>query len=140
MPLSPRSTPWELQPRRAAHRVALLPQSPQAPEAVTVAGLVRYGRHPYQGLFRQWSREDETAVRDALEVTGVADLARRRIDQLSGAERRIAGGGSRRDAERGPGTSGRCGEAHLTTPGVPGVHFREGSRHAHSPFPPQRSA
>lgn len=78
---------WELKPRRAAHRVALLPQSPQAPEAVTVAGLVRYGRHPHQGLFRQWSREDEAAVREALEVTGVADLAGRRLDQLSGGQR-----------------------------------------------------
>ncbi|MEX2982571.1 ABC transporter ATP-binding protein [Streptomyces sp. C36] len=78
---------WELAPRRAAHRIALLPQSPQAPEAVTVAGLVRYGRHPHQGLFRQWSRDDERAVRAALEATGTAALASRRLDQLSGGQR-----------------------------------------------------
>src|SRR4051812_5641882 len=30
---------WETGRRRAAHHVALLPQSPRAPEAVTVAGL-----------------------------------------------------------------------------------------------------
>ncbi|MCA6090789.1 ABC transporter ATP-binding protein [Streptomyces sp. SCA3-4] len=78
---------WALTPRRAAHRIALLPQSPQAPEAVTVAGLVRYGRHPHQGLFRQWSREDERAVESALRATGTTELAGRRLDQLSGGQR-----------------------------------------------------
>lgn len=78
---------WELGRRRAAHRVALLPQSPRAPEAVTVAGLVRYGRHPQQGLLRQWSREDEHAVRDALEATGTTELAAERLDRLSGGQR-----------------------------------------------------
>lgn len=78
---------WRLRQRQAAHRVALLPQSPQPPEAVTVAGLVRYGRHPHQGLFRQWSREDETAVREALAATGTTRLAERRLDQLSGGQR-----------------------------------------------------
>ncbi|GAA3486665.1 MULTISPECIES: ABC transporter ATP-binding protein [Streptomyces] len=78
---------WALTQRKAAHRIALLAQSPQAPEAVTVAGLVRYGRHPHQGLFRQWSREDEAAVRAALEATGTLSLAERRLDQLSGGQR-----------------------------------------------------
>jgi iron complex transport system ATP-binding protein len=78
---------WSLRPRQAAHLIGLLPQSPQAPEAITVTGLVAYGRHPHQGLFRQWSRADEDAVRDALAATGVEDLADRRIDQLSGGQR-----------------------------------------------------
>ncbi|MEU5699068.1 ABC transporter ATP-binding protein [Streptomyces aurantiacus] len=78
---------WGLGRREAAHRIALLPQSPRAPEAVTVAGLVRYGRHPHQGLLRQWSREDERAVREALEATGTAELAGERLDRLSGGQR-----------------------------------------------------
>ncbi|MHC3458960.1 ABC transporter ATP-binding protein [Streptomyces flavovirens] len=78
---------WEMNRRRAAHRVALLPQSPRAPEAVTVAGLVRYGRHPRQGLLRQWSREDERAVRGALDATGTTGLAGERLDRLSGGQR-----------------------------------------------------
>ncbi|MFY1679295.1 MULTISPECIES: ABC transporter ATP-binding protein [unclassified Streptomyces] len=78
---------WRMRQRRAAHHIALLPQSPQAPEAVTVAGLVRYGRHPHQGLFRQWSREDERAVEHALEATGTTELADRRLDELSGGQR-----------------------------------------------------
>lgn len=78
---------WRLRPRAAAHRVALLPQSPQAPDAVTVAGLVRYGRHPHQGLLRQWSPADEAALADALRATGMLEFAGRMIDQLSGGQR-----------------------------------------------------
>ncbi|AZS70384.1 Fe(3+)-dicitrate ABC transporter ATP-binding protein [Streptomyces lydicus] len=78
---------WRLSRRQAARRIALLPQSPRAPEAVTVAGLVRYGRHPHQGLLRQWSREDEQAVREALEATGTTELAAERLDRLSGGQR-----------------------------------------------------
>ncbi|MFJ4439437.1 ABC transporter ATP-binding protein [Streptomyces sp. NPDC088923] len=78
---------WALDRRRAARHVALLPQSPRAPEAVTVAGLVRYGRHPHQGLLRQWSRADEEAVRAALAATGTLDLAGERLDRLSGGQR-----------------------------------------------------
>nr|ASV47075.1 iron-dicitrate transporter ATP-binding subunit [uncultured bacterium] len=78
---------WRLRPRQAARRLALLPQAPQAPEGITVAGLVRYGRHPHQGLFRQWSCDDARIVAAALAATGVADLAERRLDQLSGGQR-----------------------------------------------------
>jgi iron complex transport system ATP-binding protein len=78
---------WSLRPRQAARRVALLPQSPRAPEAITVRDLVRYGRHPHQGLFRQWSRGDEEAVAEALSATATAELADRRLDELSGGQR-----------------------------------------------------
>ncbi|HYN95906.1 MAG TPA: ABC transporter ATP-binding protein [Pilimelia sp.] len=78
---------WRLRPRAAARRLALLPQAPQAPEGITVAGLVRYGRHPHQGLFRQWSDADAAAAARALAATGVADLADRRLDRLSGGQR-----------------------------------------------------
>lgn len=78
---------WSLRPRAAATRLALLPQSPIAPEAITVAGLVAYGRHPHQGLFRQWSRADAEAAERALAATGVAELANRRLETLSGGQR-----------------------------------------------------
>lgn len=78
---------WKLRPKQAAHRVTLLPQSPQAPEGITVAGLVGYGRHPHQGLFRQWSADDAQAVTEAMAATGVSELATRRVDQLSGGQR-----------------------------------------------------
>lgn len=78
---------WRLTPKQAARRIAFLTQSAQAPEALTVIDLVHYGRHPHQGLFRQWSREDEQAVARALAATGTLGLAHRRLDQLSGGQR-----------------------------------------------------
>lgn len=81
---------WSLRPRAAARRIALLGQSPQAPEGITVAGLVRFGRHPHQGLFRQWSSADEAAVGEALAATGMTGLAERALDTLSGGQRQRA--------------------------------------------------
>ncbi|HAI12403.1 MAG TPA: Fe(3+)-dicitrate ABC transporter ATP-binding protein [Phycisphaerales bacterium] len=78
---------WKIKPRQAAHRLSLLPQSPMAPEGMTVANLVQFGRHPHQGLFQQWSDQDQQAVTEALELTHLADLAHRRLDQLSGGQR-----------------------------------------------------
>jgi len=78
---------WALRRRDTARCMALLPQAPVAPEGISVADLVRYGRHPHQGLFGQWSLQDECAVAKALKETGTADLAGRRLDELSGGQR-----------------------------------------------------
>jgi iron complex transport system ATP-binding protein len=76
------------QPTKAvARRLGLLPQSPIAPDGITVADLVARGRHPHQGLLRQWSREDEAVVAEAMASTGVDDLAARGVDELSGGQR-----------------------------------------------------
>ena len=74
-------------PKQVAKQVALLPQSPQAPEGIRVADLVARGRHPHQSLLRQWSPADERAVQEALERAGVASLASRRVEELSGGQR-----------------------------------------------------
>ncbi|MEU6703239.1 ABC transporter ATP-binding protein [Streptomyces wuyuanensis] len=73
--------------KRIARRIGLLPQSPAAPEAITVADLVSRGRQPHQAWWRQWSDEDERAVTEAMERTDVADLADRPVDELSGGQR-----------------------------------------------------
>ena len=39
--------------------LGLLPQSPVAPEGITVADLVGRGRYPHQGVFRRWTAEDD---------------------------------------------------------------------------------
>jgi len=70
-----------------ARRLGLLPQSPLAPEGITVADLVSRGRYPYQQLLRQWSRDDELIVNDAMAATGVSEFAQRGVDELSGGER-----------------------------------------------------
>jgi iron complex transport system ATP-binding protein len=68
----------------------MLPQSPQAPEGLTVAELVARGRHPHQAWYRQWSPEDEAAVASALEMTGMEALADQTVDELSGGQRQRA--------------------------------------------------
>jgi iron complex transport system ATP-binding protein len=68
----------------------MLPQSPVAPEGITVADLVTRGRHPHQAWFRQWSRDDEAVVAAAMSETGVLDLADRPVDALSGGQRQRA--------------------------------------------------
>jgi ABC-type cobalamin/Fe3+-siderophores transport system ATPase subunit len=73
--------------KEVARRLGLLPQSPIAPDAITVADLVARGRYPHQRLLRQWSRDDEHAVLQALRATGVEDLSARAVDELSGGQR-----------------------------------------------------
>jgi iron complex transport system ATP-binding protein len=73
-----------------ARRLALLPQSPIAPEAITVGDLVARGRYPHQGLLRQWSPEDARAVDAAMGATEVTDLKERFVSDLSGGQRQRA--------------------------------------------------
>ena len=73
--------------KEVAQVVGILPQSPNAPEGITVSDLVGRGRYPHQGWFRQWSAEDDRIVRDALVVTSTLELADRRVEQLSGGQR-----------------------------------------------------
>jgi iron complex transport system ATP-binding protein len=73
-----------------ARRLALLPQSPIAPEAITVGDLVARGRYPHQGLLRQWSAEDARAVDAAMGATEVTDLKERFVSDLSGGQRQRA--------------------------------------------------
>ncbi|MGC4153793.1 MAG: ABC transporter ATP-binding protein [Propionicimonas sp.] len=74
-------------PKAVARRLGLLPQSPSAPDGITVSDLVARGRYPHQNLLRQWSAEDERAVVEALIAANVADLADRNVDELSGGQR-----------------------------------------------------
>jgi len=73
--------------KEVARRVALLPQSPIAPEAITVGDLVARGRFPHQGLLRQWSSDDARAVAAALEATETVELRERLVSSLSGGQR-----------------------------------------------------
>jgi iron complex transport system ATP-binding protein len=73
--------------KELARTLGLLPQSPIAPEGITVGDLVGRGRHPHQRLFARWSREDDVAVAEALEATQTVELADRPVDELSGGQR-----------------------------------------------------
>lgn len=76
--------------RALAQRLGILPQSPVAPEGLTVIDLVGRGRSPHQTWWRQWSSADEEAVHDALRATAMTDLAHRAVDELSGGQRQRA--------------------------------------------------
>jgi iron complex transport system ATP-binding protein len=80
----------DLSSRDVARRLGVLPQSPLAPEGLTVEDLVARGRYPHQGLFRQWSPHDELAVEEALAATRTAVLRDRPVDELSGGQRQRA--------------------------------------------------
>ncbi|MFZ3590049.1 ABC transporter ATP-binding protein [Bacillus sp. DJP31] len=80
----------KLPTKEVAKQLAILPQGPVAPEGLTVLQLVKQGRYPYQNWLKQWSEEDEKAVRTALESTRMTELAERPVDSLSGGQRQRA--------------------------------------------------
>ncbi|MFH8870726.1 ABC transporter ATP-binding protein [Streptomyces griseus] len=73
--------------KELARTLGLLPQSPVAPEGITVFDLVGRGRHPHQGIFSRWNEQDDAAVAAALEATHTEPLADRAVDELSGGQR-----------------------------------------------------
>jgi len=77
----------ELPTKELAAKLGILPQTPVAPEGITVADLVARGRYPHQTWLRQWSSADEQAVAEALEATATLELAERPVDELSGGQR-----------------------------------------------------
>ena len=73
--------------KQLARTLGLLPQSPIAPEGITVADLVGRGRQPHQGILSRWTAADDAAVAEALTATQTAELAERAVDELSGGQR-----------------------------------------------------
>lgn len=63
---------------------------PAGAAGLTVAERVALGRYPHRGALRPLESADRRAVQAALEATGIAALAHRRIDTLSAGERQLA--------------------------------------------------
>ena len=80
----------KLSTKEIAKRMAILPQSPTAPEGLTVHQLVKQGRYPYQNWLQQWTDEDERLVGEALQSTGMEAFKDRTVDSLSGGQRQRA--------------------------------------------------
>ena len=76
-----------MKPKDVARTIGLLPQTSVAPDGITVVDLVSRGRYPHQGMIRQWTSADESAVVHAMRATDVAELASRAVDELSGGQR-----------------------------------------------------
>ncbi|MEU7804927.1 MULTISPECIES: ABC transporter ATP-binding protein [unclassified Micromonospora] len=77
----------EHRPKPFARQVGFLPQGLVAPENITVRRLVSRGRYPHQSLLGAGTAADEEAVRSAMAVAGVTDLAERPVEELSGGQR-----------------------------------------------------
>lgn len=75
---------------RALGRTAFVPQLFHVNFSYTVFDMVLMGRAKQIGLFSTPSAEDEAAAFSALERMGLADLAMRPFDQLSGGQRQLA--------------------------------------------------
>jgi iron complex transport system ATP-binding protein len=73
--------------REVALRLGLLPQTPTAPDGISVADLVSRGRYPHQRWFQRFTSEDREAIAAAMAATGVVELADRPVDELSGGQR-----------------------------------------------------
>jgi len=69
-----------------ARRVAVVPQAPQLPPAVTGLEMVQLGRTPYLNFLGRLGPLDDQPVRRALERAQALDLADRRLGELSGGE------------------------------------------------------
>ncbi|MBD2024451.1 ABC transporter ATP-binding protein [Leptolyngbya sp. FACHB-711] len=80
----------QLASKEVAKQLGMLPQSPIAPEGLTVRELVAQGRYPHQSWFQQWSKEDEQFMEQALAMTGITELGDRPLDSLSGGQRQRA--------------------------------------------------
>ena len=72
--------------RERARSVALVPQHPVIPEAMTVRRYVLLGRTPHVGPLGAEGRADVAAMDSALERLELAWAADRRLDTLSGGE------------------------------------------------------
>ncbi|WCN04980.1 ABC transporter ATP-binding protein [Streptomyces sp. M92] len=75
-----------LSARQFAREVTLFSQSRPAPQGLTVAEVVAFGRNPYRRGFAGLTAEDRAAVDRAMGVTGVRDMPGRPVGELSGGE------------------------------------------------------
>ncbi|MEZ4332108.1 MAG: ABC transporter ATP-binding protein [Myxococcota bacterium] len=75
--------------RAAARRIALVPQDLHVPFPFRVGELVLMGRAPHQPLVGLDGEADVARAMAALERLGIADLADRSVETLSGGERQL---------------------------------------------------
>jgi iron complex transport system ATP-binding protein len=69
-----------------ARNIAVVPQREDSAFPTRVREYVALGRYPHLGLWRSPSASDELAIEQALAQAGVAELAERDTDALSGGE------------------------------------------------------
>jgi iron complex transport system ATP-binding protein len=76
----------DLSRRAASQLVALVPQTPQTPAALTAAEYVLLGRTPYIRTLATEGRSDHEAAERAMDRLGIREFAARSLHSLSGGE------------------------------------------------------
>ncbi|MFC5589489.1 ABC transporter ATP-binding protein [Sporosarcina soli] len=77
----------QLSTKEVAKKMAILPQSAEAPPGLTIFELVSYGRFPHQRGFGTLKQDDLKHIHWAIEVTGLSELKDRPVEALSGGQR-----------------------------------------------------
>jgi len=77
----------QLETKEVAKKMAILPQSANAPGGLTVFELVSYGRFPHQSGFGSLKKEDYEYIYWAIDVTGLNEFKDRPVEALSGGQR-----------------------------------------------------
>jgi len=74
---------------RVRSRVAYVPQQDAVTDdfPITALQVVEMGRYPHRGWFQRLTGADEAAIDEAMDRTGVTDLADHPLDELSGGQR-----------------------------------------------------
>lgn len=73
--------------KHLAKKMAILPQTQESANGLTVGELVSYGRFPYQSGFGKLNRHDIEVIDWALEVTDTVKYKYQPVDALSGGQR-----------------------------------------------------
>ena len=77
----------QLSTKEVAKKMAILPQSADAPSGMTVYELVSYGRFPHQKGLGRLTQNDKDVIEWALNATNMLGFYDRHIDELSGGQR-----------------------------------------------------
>jgi len=78
-----------LSPREIARIVSYVPQSYAMPFAYSVSDVVLFGRSAHLGLFASPGARDRRVAAECLDLLGIAHLAGRAFNELSGGERQM---------------------------------------------------
>ena len=73
--------------KQLARMLALVPQDFMVRFGFSVREVVEMGLHPHLHRFAGPSKQDQTLIDEALELTGIASLANRPVTRLSGGEK-----------------------------------------------------
>lgn len=73
--------------RELAHTLSMVLTERPRLEDMDVEALVGLGRAPYTDFWGRLRADDRAAVADAIEMTGIGDLSRRKVETLSDGER-----------------------------------------------------